>query len=138
VREDLLSPPELDRVGQVTHHLVDEPIRPARPGQDLDEPLVRADTNDRETHQRYRLELFPPVTAVFMVSFRLVPSGVNGSAYGPGQLCGVNGASVLFEQVAGLIERLGEAARADDDRRVVASRFDVEHQVAVLEDGVAD
>jgi hypothetical protein len=58
VREDLLSPPELDRVGQVTHHLVDEPIRPARPGQDLDEPLVRADTNDRETHQRYRLELF--------------------------------------------------------------------------------
>src|SRR4051812_3318289 len=47
-------------------------------------------------------------------------------------------ASVLFEQVAGLRERLGEAARADDDRPVVASRFDVEHQVAILEDRVAD
>ena len=54
------------------------------------------------------------------------------------QLCGVSGASVLFEQVAGLVERLGEAARADDNRCVVPSRFDVEHQVAVLEDGVAD
>lgn len=40
--------------------------------------------------------------------------------------------------MAGLNERLGEAARADDNRRVVASRLDVEHQVAVLKDGVAD
>lgn len=57
---------------------------------------------------------------------------------GQGQLCGVSSASVLFEQVAGLNERLGETARADDNRRVVPSRLDVEHQVAVLEDGVAD
>ena len=57
---------------------------------------------------------------------------------GQGQLCRVSIASVLFEQVAGLNERPGEAARADYNRRVVASRLDVEHQVAVLEDGVAD
>ena len=40
--------------------------------------------------------------------------------------------------MAGLDERVGEAARADDNRRVVASPLDVEHQVAVLEGGVAD
>ena len=57
---------------------------------------------------------------------------------GQGQLCGVSRASIPFEQVAGLDERVGQAARAYDDRRVVASRLDVEHQVAVLEDGVAD
>ena len=61
-----------------------------------------------------------------------------GVHLGQGQLCGVSSASLLLEQVAGLSERLGEAARADDNRRVVASRLDVEHQVAVLEDGVAD
>jgi hypothetical protein len=57
---------------------------------------------------------------------------------GHGQLCGISRASVLFEQVAGSNERLGEAARADDNRPVVGSRLDVEHQVAVLEDGVPD
>jgi hypothetical protein len=34
-----------------------------------------------------------------------------------------------------LAERLGEAVRADDHRRVVAPRLDVQHQVAVLENG---
>jgi len=53
-------------------------------------------------------------------------------------LCGVSSASLLFKQVAGLKEGLGEAARADDNRPVVRSRLDMEHQVAVLEDGVAD
>ena len=48
---------------------------------------------------------------------------------GQGQLCEVSSASVLFEPVAGLDERLGEAASADHNRRVVASRLDVEHQV---------
>ena len=57
---------------------------------------------------------------------------------GRGPLCGVSSASLLFEQLAGLKESPSEAARADDNRRVVASRLDVEHQVAVLEDGVAD
>ena len=56
---------------------------------------------------------------------------------GQGRLCGARSASLLSEQVAGVNERLGEAARADDNRRVVASRLDVQHQVAVLEDRVA-
>ena len=54
------------------------------------------------------------------------------------QLCDVSSASLLFEQVAGLKERLSAAARADDNRPVVRSRLDMEHQVTVLEDGVAD
>ena len=53
-------------------------------------------------------------------------------------MCGVSNASLLFEQMAGLNERLSEAARADDNRPVVPARLDMEHQVAVLEDGVAD
>ncbi len=61
-----------------------------------------------------------------------------GVDIGQRQLCGVSSTSLLFEQVAGVNERLGEAARADDNRRVVTSPLNVEHQVAVLEDGVAE
>ena len=35
-------------------------------------------------------------------------------------MCGASSATVLFEQVAGLDERLGEAARPDDNRRTSA------------------
>jgi hypothetical protein len=40
--------------------------------------------------------------------------------------------------VLGSTERLGEALRADDNCRVIAPRLDAQHQVAVLEDGLAD
>jgi hypothetical protein len=49
--EELLVAVEVDRIGQLTHHLVDEPVRTARAVQDPAELLVRPDTNDRGTHQ---------------------------------------------------------------------------------------
>jgi hypothetical protein len=50
-REELLVAVDVDRIGQVTRHLVDEPIRTARALQDPADLLVRPDTDDRGTHQ---------------------------------------------------------------------------------------
>src|SRR5947209_18907661 len=46
--------------------------------------------------------------------------------------------SGMLEQALGATERLRKAARADDDRGSVMPRLDAQHQVAVVEDGVAD